>query len=142
MDLHDKYVIGGVQNENGGGQFHGVIDEVSFYAMTLGAEDVASLTASQGGISGGDTSIRASYLFAGNADDSTGTNHGVVTGATLTDDRFGNPNGAYAFDGPFHSCPRRTATTVSPRTPHTTTMELLVYSPVDSAAEAGTARRR
>jgi len=38
--------------------------------------------------------------FNGNAQDGSGNgNHGTVNGATLTTDRFGNPNGAYDFDG-------------------------------------------
>jgi hypothetical protein len=38
--------------------------------------------------------------FDGNANDSSGNNnHGTVYGATLTEDRFGNPNSAYSFDG-------------------------------------------
>ena len=42
----------------------------------------------------------AHYPFAGNADDGSGNeNHGVVDGATLTADRFGNANAAYSFDG-------------------------------------------
>ncbi|MBN2455417.1 MAG: PEP-CTERM sorting domain-containing protein [Sedimentisphaerales bacterium] len=42
----------------------------------------------------------ACYPFNGNADDESGnTNHGTVYGATLTTDRFGNPNRAYSFDG-------------------------------------------
>ena len=42
----------------------------------------------------------AAYEFSGNADDSSGNgNHGVVNGATLTADRFGNANSAYSFDG-------------------------------------------
>ena len=39
------------------------------------------------------------YQFAGNADDTTGANHGDVNGATLTADRFGIDNEAYSFDG-------------------------------------------
>ena len=40
------------------------------------------------------------YPFNGNADDESGHgNNGVVHGATLVDDRFGNPNSAYSFDG-------------------------------------------
>ena len=40
------------------------------------------------------------YKFDGNANDSSGNgNHGTVNGATLTTDRFGNPNSAYSFDG-------------------------------------------
>lgn len=42
----------------------------------------------------------ASYPFSGNAADVTGNGHnGTVTGATLTEDRFGNKNAAYNFDG-------------------------------------------
>ena len=42
----------------------------------------------------------ACYPFNGNANDQTlNNNHGVVSGATLTTDRFGNPNSAYYFDG-------------------------------------------
>jgi hypothetical protein len=39
------------------------------------------------------------YFNGGMATDEVGTNHGVVTGATLTTDRFGNAGMAYAFDG-------------------------------------------
>lgn len=42
----------------------------------------------------------AYYPFNGNANDQTiNGNHGIVSGATLTADRFGNPNNAYHFDG-------------------------------------------
>ncbi|MDZ7376989.1 MAG: T9SS type A sorting domain-containing protein [candidate division KSB1 bacterium] len=42
----------------------------------------------------------AYYPFNGNARDLSGlANHGVVYGAKLTEDRFGNPNRAYFFDG-------------------------------------------
>jgi hypothetical protein len=42
----------------------------------------------------------AAYPFNGNADDWSGNgNNGVVNGATLIADRFGNPNSAYSFDG-------------------------------------------
>ena len=40
----------------------------------------------------------AEYLFDGNADDTSGNgNHGVVSGATLVNDRFGRSNHAYRF---------------------------------------------
>ncbi|HHK42983.1 MAG TPA: LamG domain-containing protein [Planctomycetaceae bacterium] len=47
-----------------------------------------------------DASLIARYRFDGNANDS-GPNglHGTVSGAQLVDDRFGNPNSAYLFDG-------------------------------------------
>lgn len=42
----------------------------------------------------------ACYPFNGNANDQTiNGHHGLVNGATLTADRFGNPNSAYYFDG-------------------------------------------
>jgi hypothetical protein len=42
----------------------------------------------------------AHWPFNGNANDESGNgNHGIVNGATLTMDRFGNPNRAYSFDG-------------------------------------------
>jgi len=42
----------------------------------------------------------AYYPFNGNANDESGNNlHGTVSGATLTSDRFGNPDSAYSFDG-------------------------------------------
>lgn len=40
-----------------------------------------------------------SYDYQGNALDSVGGSHGQVSGAVLTQDRFGNNNGAYAFNG-------------------------------------------
>lgn len=42
----------------------------------------------------------AEYLFDGNANDESGNgNHGTIYGTTLTEDRFGNPDSAYSFDG-------------------------------------------
>lgn len=46
------------------------------------------------------TKLSAHYTFSGNASDSTENgNGGIVNGATLIDDRFGNPESAYNFDG-------------------------------------------
>jgi hypothetical protein len=45
-------------------------------------------------------SLVAYYPFDGNANDESGNgNNGTVFGATLTTDRFGNPDSAYSFDG-------------------------------------------
>ena len=42
----------------------------------------------------------ASYNFSGNANDDSGNSlHGTVVGATLTTDRYSNPNSAYRFNG-------------------------------------------
>ncbi|MBK7031388.1 MAG: hypothetical protein IPH45_20325 [Bacteroidales bacterium] len=44
--------------------------------------------------------LSAWYPFNGNANDLSGNgNDGTVNGATLTTDRFGNPNSAYSFNG-------------------------------------------
>ncbi|MDB6023703.1 MAG: hypothetical protein JWQ04_3560 [Pedosphaera sp.] len=43
--------------------------------------------------------LMAFYPFNGNANDAVGTNNGIVFGATLSSDRFGNTNQAYYFDG-------------------------------------------
>ena len=46
------------------------------------------------------TGLVARYDFLGNANDLSGNNNnGTVDGATLTTDRFGNPNSAYSFNG-------------------------------------------
>jgi T5SS/PEP-CTERM-associated repeat protein len=46
------------------------------------------------------TGLVAYYPFNGNANDESGnSNNGVVSGATLTTDRFGCPDSAYSFDG-------------------------------------------
>ena len=45
-------------------------------------------------------SIIGYYPFNNNANDESGNNNnGIVNGAILVDDRFGNPNSAYLFDG-------------------------------------------
>ena len=41
----------------------------------------------------------ASYYFSGNANDTISKNIGLVRGASLAKDRFGNENSAYSFDG-------------------------------------------
>jgi hypothetical protein len=47
-----------------------------------------------------EANLVAYYPFNGNANDESGnSNNGTVSGATLTQDRFGNPNSAYNFDG-------------------------------------------
>lgn len=44
----------------------------------------------------------ANYPFNGNANDESGNgNNGTVNGATLTEDRFGNANSAYSFNGDY-----------------------------------------
>ena len=48
----------------------------------------------------GNKRLVAYYPFSGNANDASGNmHHGIVRGATLCEDRFGNENSAYYFDG-------------------------------------------
>lgn len=47
-----------------------------------------------------DSGLVAHYPFDGNAQDVSGnSNHGIVVGASLSTDRFGNTDRAYSFDG-------------------------------------------
>ena len=66
-------------------------------AVVLGWSSGASALPSNNPITAG---LVAAYEFTGNADDVSGNgNNGVVNGATLTADRFGNAGSAYSFDG-------------------------------------------
>jgi hypothetical protein len=63
-----------------------------------------TLTVMTGGVAGAvpviTNGLVAAYEFTGNANDVSGNgNNGVVNGATLTADRFGNAGSAYSFDG-------------------------------------------
>jgi hypothetical protein len=65
---------------------------------------VFAFTVISGGLAGAvpviTNGLVAGYEFNGNANDVSGNgNNGVVNGATLTTDRFGNVGSAYAFDG-------------------------------------------
>ena len=58
---------------------------------------MTGLSPSWAGINDG---LVAYYPFNGNANDESGNGHnGTVYSATLTTDRFGNPNSAYSFNG-------------------------------------------
>jgi len=65
--------------------------------VVFGSSSGASALPSNNPITAG---LIAAYEFSGNADDVSGNgNDGVVNGATLTTDRFGNAGSAYSFDG-------------------------------------------
>jgi len=52
------------------------------------------------GLAGLNDGLVAYYPFNGNANDESGNGHnGIIQGATLTADRFGNANSAYNFNG-------------------------------------------
>ena len=68
------------------------IMKLTFTRALLGAAllSIASIT---------NAALIHSYEFNGNANDSVGTANGAVSGAALTNDRFGNANSAYLFNG-------------------------------------------
>jgi len=71
----------------------GDIDDIRLYDRLLTPCDIRDL-AIEGDATEG---LEAHYPFDGNANDAVGNVDGVVNNATLTTDRFGNPNSAYDF---------------------------------------------
>ncbi len=89
--------------------FTGSIDELKIYNKALSQEEIKNEY----------TNVVAYYPFNGNANDESGNlNHGTVNGATLTADRFGNPDRAYEFDGinDYIQCLQPGPLGISPRT--------------------------
>ena len=65
-------------------------DPFSFFIDVFGATEDIDI----------EKGLAASYPFNGNAnDESENGHHGMLHGATLTEDRFGDKNSAYSFDG-------------------------------------------
>jgi len=81
-----------------GSRFKGIIDDVRIYNRELSQAEIDELY-HEGGWPGGNGLV-AYYPFNGNANDESGNgNHGTVTGANFTSDRFGNTSSACNFDG-------------------------------------------
>lgn len=87
--------------------FSGSLDDIGMWNRALTQQEITSMyngvtynnncNAVSGSMVNG---LVAYYPFCGNANDDSGNGHnGVVNGATLTTDRFGNSNSAYGFDG-------------------------------------------
>jgi len=67
-------------------------------SVSLDISQSVAITSSSGFVP--TNGLIASYSFDGNANDGSGNGlNGTVNGATLTEDRFGNANSAYLFDG-------------------------------------------
>ena len=72
-------------------------DQAVFESIQTHSDEPLHYKKSASAISDG---LVAYYPFNGNANDESGYNkHGVVYGVSLTEDRFGNTNSAYSFDG-------------------------------------------
>jgi hypothetical protein len=93
--------IGKVADAGNVRHFNGTLDDFIAYNRALSQTEINQIytatntmcTIPTGGLIG-------SYSFTGNANDLSGfANNGTVFGATLTTDRFGNPNSAYLFNG-------------------------------------------
>lgn len=87
--------------------FNGSLDDIAVYTRALTAREVDQIYKGsqqtqnclplQNSLLNGLVSY---YPFCGNANDESGNgNNGTVSGATLSTDRFGNPNAAYSFNG-------------------------------------------
>jgi hypothetical protein len=88
--------------------FNGVIDDFGVWNRALSQQEVTTIynqiptySDNCNNVSGSLTQGLVGYWpFCGNANDDSGNgNHGIVNGATLTTDRFGNVNSAYDFNG-------------------------------------------
>ena len=97
----------GKPNSSTGGRFDGKIDDIGIWNRALSQQEITNI---YNGVTYSDTCNAVSgslvnglvgyWPFCGNANDQSGNdNNGVVNGATLTTDRFGNSNSAYSFDG-------------------------------------------
>ncbi|WP_396144495.1 LamG-like jellyroll fold domain-containing protein [Flavobacterium sp.] len=89
-----------------GESFVGKLDDIGIWNRALTQQEI---TAMYNGVTYSDTcnavsgslvnGLVAYYPFCGNAKDQSGNgNNGIVNGATLTTDRFGNSNSAYSFN--------------------------------------------
>ena len=82
------------------GFFNGSLDDIQLYNEALSATEIADLYAAQNTppvIAG---SLVADYPFSGNAKDATAYNNNAqANGAQLGDDRFGQANKSYGFNG-------------------------------------------
>ncbi len=85
---------------DGGSYFVGELDDIQLYNVALSAQQVAGLYAAQSMAPVVSDGLVADYPFSGNAYDvTTYRNNASVSGAQLTDSRFGRANKAYRFDG-------------------------------------------
>ncbi|MEK6783725.1 MAG: LamG domain-containing protein, partial [Bacteroidota bacterium] len=76
------------------GSFNGIIDDVRIYNSVLSPSEIFTLFSEDNG------GLVAYYPFNGNANDASGNGfNGVITGASLTTDRFLNANSAMFFNG-------------------------------------------
>lgn len=80
--------------------FNGVIDELRVYNRVLNQSEINKIYSEIEPIIDLEDGLKAYYPFTGDASDISGNgNDGTVSGATLIQDRIGNSDQAYSFDG-------------------------------------------
>ena len=99
-------LIGSINRAYGDEYMNGQLDDIAIYNRALTEQEIQNLytgttpppcTALPSNLQQG---LVGYWPFCGNANDESGNgNDGTVNGATLTEDRFGNANAAYSFDG-------------------------------------------
>jgi hypothetical protein len=94
-------------------RFEGTIDDIGIWNRALTQQEITNLYNSSAYVPCASPAFPANlangligyWPFCGDANDESGNgNNGTVNGATLTSDRFGNPNSAYDFDGLQNYC--------------------------------------
>jgi hypothetical protein len=103
------YLFFGGASTVGDYTFDGDLDDISLWNRALTQEEITELYTGEPESPPATCNPLPSNLqqglvgywpFCGNANDESGNgNDGTVNGATLTEDRFGNANAAYSFDG-------------------------------------------
>ncbi|MBC7696225.1 MAG: LamG domain-containing protein [Burkholderiales bacterium] len=80
--------------------FNGVIDEIEIYNRAITFTEVGQIFTASCSNPNITTGLVAQFDFTGNANDlSINGNNGIINGATLVSDRFGNANSAFYYDG-------------------------------------------
>jgi len=104
-------LIGNYLDQNNNNHFfNGSLDDIGIWNRALTPEEITSLYTGEPVVQPAcaqlDPALQNGLVgywpFCGNANDESGNgNDGVVNGATLTEDRFGNAGSAYYFDGNY-----------------------------------------
>lgn len=78
--------------------YNGLLDDVRLYDRAITDSEISELFHENDWANEPPVGLVGYWPFNGNANDESGNgNNGIVNGATLSEDRFGNPNKAYLF---------------------------------------------
>lgn len=98
-DISGYPLVLGYSSEANSNFYNGSIDDVCIYNRVINAAEANALYTEPNPVFSLTNGLVAKYSFnsATAVDESGNNNHGVVNGAVLTTDRFGNSNKAYQF---------------------------------------------